>query len=196
MNLLLLLLIITAIIIGIHLYNKYFNYSVHDGINIEIAQNLHVETLDKNYCSSSDKFINAYLHKNNILNLDSEPNYSSDYIDILMADSNLNIEIPTHDNPNCIGSNHLTNQVETKNKDKTQTKKIIDLYLRANSTNSANTVGGEKIKLSHFELTDNDLIEDGDENGDEDGNGDDGSNLVNDITDVNNYNNIIDDNRI
>ena len=37
MNLLLLLLIITAIIIGMHLYNKYFNYSVHDGINIEIA---------------------------------------------------------------------------------------------------------------------------------------------------------------
>lgn len=156
MNLLLLLLIIITIIVGIYLHNNYYNYSIQDNGNIEITQNVQKVISEnisnkiydkiKNNCSHDSKLVNAYLHKNNILNtvqtlksnIDTEldTNLNTNYVDILMANSNLNIKIPEQDNPECIGLNNLTTQSKPAKQDKQiefKTKKIIDWYLRANT---------------------------------------------------------------
>lgn len=217
MNLLLLLLIIIIIIIGIYLHNNYYNYSVQDVGSVEITQSVSKNITEniseeiyneiKNNCSRSDKLVNVYLNKNNIYDsdninelindvdmelntelktelkteLDTNLNSSSNYVDILMENSNLNIKIPEQDNSECIDSNNLTTHAKSK------TKKIIDWYLRANSEY-------DKTKYNNFELigddiidTDEDTNEDTNDTNDTNDNENDVPNLVNQITDINNY---------
>ena len=188
MKLLLLLLIIITIIIGIYLYNNYYNYSIQDDGNMEITKNIpenipeEIPEEIQNNCSRTNKLINIYLRKNNnfdtknILksnieseletNIGTEINIktkhklksNSDYIDILIANSNLDIEIPTLDNPECIDSNNLTKhqynktKTETNTKSQSKTKKIIDWYLRANSEN-------DETKYDNFKLIGDDIID-------------------------------------
>ena len=141
MNLFLLLLILIIIYVGIYLYKNYMNYSIQDIGNIEIVQKIHEKKHTKINNNNSNKLIDNYLNKNTIQDINSESNLNSElnldlnpnpnpnlnYVDTLMINSNLNIKIPTHDNPECINSNNLTKQNNIK------PNPIIDWYLMANS---------------------------------------------------------------
>ena len=155
-----LILILIGIYVAIYLYNRYYNYSIKDVNNIEISKSYNIHAIEKksdtivteNNCKNGDLLIKKYIefnkdnhdNRNNQYNQDNQLNIKSTeissqinnlyYVDGLIKNVNLDINIPDTDNSNCTDT---VNQTNKKNMQKTKqfikNKNFIDLYLMANS---------------------------------------------------------------
>lgn len=136
MNLLIVLLILVGIYISIYIYIRYYNYSIQDAGTVQIKKtNIEVPINQEKICKFSDTLIKKYIDKN-YLNKDNSiftntqiplQINSSNYIDSLIKNANLDIKIPETDNPNCIDKKNQNIEQLNKNKN------LVDLYLIANS---------------------------------------------------------------
>jgi len=117
-----------------------------------------------------DELTNLVKKSNSNINLTHIDNDSSEYIDGLMKNVNLDVKPPITDNPNCTdGTNKIEKQSTNKNQSSNK-KNVIDWYLTVNSEcDNFDLVGTNLpiIKKSQLDLLDS-------------------SNLVATITDQNN----------
>lgn len=146
MNIFLLLLIILVIILWYYLYYVHYNYTIQDDniktieneepIESQIIQNENLIQNENQNPIQNENIIVKYLESNcvsnsnnEIVNVNEEKNFSkANLVDILMTESNLNIEIPEKENPNCV------KEMNGYDKKSNTITNFIDKYLSINSS--------------------------------------------------------------